>query len=86
MLAVKGRKNTRKSCCAKKFKNDIPSSYAKIWGETKFQYPRSGSKVMSVEEERERERAKVSVNNGHTIRQIKKVDNRIGPGICTDHC
>ena len=29
----------------------IPSSYAKIWGETKFQlpeYPRSGSKAMSV--------------------------------------
>ena len=41
--------------------------YAKIWGETKFQL-RSGSKVMSVEEERKRERKKeraiVGNNNG----------------------
>ena len=32
----------------------IPSSYAKIYGETKFQlpeYPRSGSKAINVEEE-----------------------------------
>ena len=43
----------------------IPSSYAKIWGKIKFQlpeYPRSGSKAMSIEEE---ERAKVRDNNGY---------------------
>ena len=36
----------------------IPSSYAKIWGETKCQlpeYPRSGLKAMSVERERKKE-------------------------------
>ena len=34
------------------------SNYAKIWGGTKFQlqeYPRSGSKAMSVEREKEKE-------------------------------
>ena len=39
------------------YKKDVPSSYAKIFGETEFQlreFPRSSSKAMSVEE-RERE-------------------------------
>ena len=48
------------------FKKKIPSSYAKICGETKFQlpeYPQSGLKATGVEE-REKERAKISVNNG----------------------
>ena len=48
----------------------IPSSYAKILGETKFQlreFRRSLSKAMSIEE-REKERAKVSDNNGQYIR------------------
>ena len=50
------------------------SSYAKIWEGTKFQlpeYPQSGWKAISVEEEeREKEngRTKVSVNNGNLIR------------------
>ena len=48
------------------------NSYAKIWGETKFQcrvYPQSWSKAMSIEErkkkerKKERKRAKVSDNN-----------------------
>ena len=46
----------------------IPSSYAKIWGETKFQpreFPRSGSKAKGVEEkEKERKKTKVGENNG----------------------
>ena len=54
----------------KKFKKMffyIPSSYAKILGETKFQlrkFPRSGSKAIDVERDREREKEKVSDNNG----------------------
>ena len=45
---------------------DIPSSYAKIWGETNFQpweFPRSGSKVEGVEE-KERKKKQVGENNG----------------------
>ena len=48
----------------------VPSSYAKIWGETKFQLPecpRSGSKAMSIEREKERRRAKVNDYNGQHI-------------------
>ena len=46
---------------------DISSSYAKILGETNFrtrEIPRSGSKAKDGEKKRERERAKVGVNNG----------------------
>ena len=60
-LAIKSRKNARKSVFllqkninyTQKYFLYIPSSYARMWGETNFQlreYPRSGSKAMSVEE------------------------------------
>ena len=55
------KKNMNKEKIIKK----IPSSYAKIWRETNFQfreYPRSGSKAMSVER-----RQKVSDYNGQYL-------------------
>ena len=75
MLAVKRRKNSRKSVFffvkkkitpQKYFFSHISASYAKILGETNFQpweFPRSGSKAKDGEK-RERERAKVGNNNG----------------------
>ena len=45
----------------------IPSSYAKILGETTFQsreIPRSGSKAIDGEEKKEQWRPKVGNNNG----------------------
>ena len=60
MLAVKSRKRPKflffEKIKIKRFFY-IPSSYAKILWETKFplqEFPRSGSKAMSVEEERKK--------------------------------
>ena len=53
----------------------IPSGYAKIWGETKFQlpeFPQSGSKAMSVEGRKKKESAKVVNDNGQYIRLNQK--------------
>ena len=54
-MAVRSRKTFKNQL----FLLHISSSYAKIWGETKFQpleFPRSGSKAINVEREREREK------------------------------
>ena len=69
MLAVKSRKKRQEIFFFVNInlpRNDffyIPSSYAKIWGQTKFQpreFPQSGSKAIDVEDRR----AKVSDYNG----------------------
>ena len=62
MLAMKSRKNAKKSVCF--FRNffffHISSSYAKILGETNFQtskFPRSGSKAKDGEKKKERKKS-----------------------------
>ena len=51
---------------------EFKNNYLFIFKFLLLQYPRSGSKAMSIEREEEEERAKVSVNNGQYIHLNQK--------------